>query len=274
MIATQRGIGAVATPVYMSVYNSRGVTVNRYGAAKGALLTLVSMVFAAGCASSSSRVAPAETLFASQTSEIVAIAEHGGELFVARSAAEGCVLESVDRSSIESGPRVIRKLEICPERIDFSDDGTSVLLGPRGALDASGLDEGVRYVTTSGNQMARATGDRIEWKRAAGETVDSRVISNRLEIVDGGEALIAVASADGGDSVVRLEWDEEESALVSTTLTTEPVEKIEELVLDEEEKELAISARRNGSKDIAIVNAEEPVMNWVPEDPADEVKPR
>lgn len=250
-------------------------TVNRFRV-QSMMTGLVAIVAIAGCSSAPVRDAsmePAERVEAPE--RIVSIAERDGTLFVASGSAGPCIVTAIDLSSSETEHEPVRTVDACPERMDFDSNGQLVLFGPGGQLgmDANGLPPTTRYATRAGDQIAFATDERIGWSRSGMTILSSPFVAKQVKILDEEDALLTVGTGEDGDTIVRWDWSAENRELVPTVLVT-PLERIDEIEVDRDQKELAISAVKNDSDDIAIVNAERPAMNWVPYDPADEVKPR
>lgn len=227
----------------------------------------------AGCSSSVPRPDPPPVAGAANQGTIAAVTHHDGTLYVARNSAEGCVIESYGEQG-NGSPLIEAVLPGCPDRIRLSRDGKFVLESNLGVSilveDSSGETRAAQATESNYVELA---GETLSWFRDGNTATASGRWTGKAEILDREGAVVAVREQTDGERLVRLSWPEHGERLVETVLTG-PLDEIAAIEPDADQKELALTVMRDGSYDIAIVNAEEPIMNWVPSDPADELHPR
>ena len=204
---------------------------------------------------------------------ITAVTLRGDEIHLARSNGTGCAVETYVPGS-ELPVRVVAVADFCPSAISFLPDSDLLLEGPEGVAVAGERSGDATYLAraSSSDYLTREAGE-LRWHREGRVAVAAGPWVGPAVILDRENAVIAVRSEPAGDRLVRMEWPDRGDRLTAIELT-EPLGTIAAIVPDDDQKELAISFENEGSLDIAIVNAEEPVMNLVPNDPADEVVPR
>lgn len=190
-----------------------------------------------------------------------------------------CALHRLDPDapSIELDEGV--DLPDCPRTIEPLSSG-DLLLRHRdgtGRLVTSSVRalEGSELLAAGGESRVRRAGGRLIWEReGTGRELPSEL--ETVSIAPDGSAVIAFSpTADGGE-LVRIDLDE--AGALRRTVLADDFRAVRELAFDRDGKELVVSAipREAGSTgrwDIALVNAEAPVMNWVPADMNDEVAP-
>lgn len=231
-----------------------------------------------GCATAT---VPGTTAIMRQSAEadaITALTHHQGAIIISRTTVDGCRIEEHREGMDASEMTVSTTIETCPERMRYLREGDLLLETPAGPVitgrERPPASHPREYLSQVSEQnYVTKTAEELSWHRN-GKTGDAPGSwTGPAVILERENAVVAVRRESQGDRLVRLEWPEVGSRLTETVLT-DPLEKIEAIEPDADQKELALTVRRDHSLDIAIANAEEPFMNWVPADPADEVKPR
>lgn len=239
----------------------------------GALLSATMQLGCAGAKLPDAAAAVPDTL---ASDSITAVTHHRAALILSRSATEGCRIE--EHRAERAEPTTITTVGTCPERMRYLNDDDLLLESSTGDVIAGGETTpesggpGILSLAAEGNYVTRTAGELI-WNRDGSVARVEGAWTGPVAILDREDAVLAVRRDAEGERLVRLEWPETGSVLEETVLT-DPLEKIHAIEPDHDQKELALSVSRDHSRDIAIANAEEPIMNWVPSDPADEVRPR
>lgn len=205
---------------------------------------------------------PQPAAFSDQGRRLRAIGFHGTELVVARALPTGCeflMMNTTTRATRGVGSGV------CPDAIRPVSQTLSLASGVGGSrwLDGQSVTDAGRTVD------ARSTDNLIEptgWRRSGRVVAVDGLIGARLS--HDGSAVFGVERAAQQDRLVRLNDDGTRKILFSSR-------EIESYDLDPKGFDIAVSARRGESFDVALVATDGTgEAKWLPADPADETMVR
>jgi len=181
---------------------------------------------------------------------------------------ETCELRSLALS--DRSTRLAFSIDWCPTRIKPVDDESLVLTdgAGRGAwkrFDGRDVVEGSVLTAASRSNYVLAEGTRLIWSRDSGRRDIGETGTMRHPVIAPGSGdLFAIVRNEDGEHIDRMTAD-------GTKAVSAVFPKIDSFDLAPRGEELALSAQRNGSFDVAIASTDGKTMNWIPADAADEV---